>query len=511
MKDYYTLANIKKVKWGVLEENQPISLYPIMYPGWCGIIKGTGRILGKFQKNIICIHRRDHGIIFVSHKEWTALGQYALKKIFKNPQWGINLNNKILKYSDQLIDFSYNKVFNINLKKKTNLELYKLYKEYNTRHSRVYNHAIIPVYLDLYKPHLTSYLVEYLYKQVKKVGHCLTAKECFTQLTVPQKLSKVQLEERDLLKLASEIIKKLKGESFNKKHLSNDLFKKIEKHINQYRYLSYNFEGPPFPNSYFWKRLKEVVNDKVKPKVKIKKILTEKQQAKKVHQKLVKDLKINAKHQNLLKVTQEFIYSKDYRKMSLVQSYYEVEMLLREIGNRVNLTLAEIRNCLLEEVKQMLLGKLKNPKDLSKRMKGCLFVVINQKLPGRIFVDKRFTEMRKYLLKKENFTEINYFHGQPACLGKALGIVRIIRSVKDISKMKVGNILVCHMTNPDLVPALKKATAIVTDLGGVTCHAAIVSRELKIPCVIGTKIATKVLKDGDKVFVDANRGGVKRI
>jgi pyruvate,water dikinase len=60
------------------------------------------------------------------------------------------------------------------------------------------------------------------------------------------------------------------------------------------------------------------------------------------------------------------------------------------------------------------------------------------------------------------------------------------------------------MTLPDYVPAMKKAAAIITDEGGVTCHAAIVSRELKIPCIVGTKIATKVLKDGDMVDVNAN-------
>ena len=60
--------------------------------------------------------------------------------------------------------------------------------------------------------------------------------------------------------------------------------------------------------------------------------------------------------------------------------------------------------------------------------------------------------------------------------------------------------------SPDFVPAMKKASAIVTDEGGITCHAAVISRELGIPCVIGTKIATKVLKDGDLIEIKANHG-----
>jgi pyruvate,water dikinase len=65
------------------------------------------------------------------------------------------------------------------------------------------------------------------------------------------------------------------------------------------------------------------------------------------------------------------------------------------------------------------------------------------------------------------------------------------------------------MTQPEFLPAMKKAVAIITDEGGLTCHAAIVARELKRPCIIGTKNATKILRDGDYVEVDANNGIIK--
>ena len=82
---------------------------------------------------------------------------------------------------------------------------------------------------------------------------------------------------------------------------------------------------------------------------------------------------------------------------------------------------------------------------------------------------------------------------------------------KTMNKVKKGDILVAVMTRPDYLPAMKRAAAIVTDEGGVTCHAAILSRELGIPCIIGTKIATKVLKDGQLVEVNANHSWVKII
>ena len=65
------------------------------------------------------------------------------------------------------------------------------------------------------------------------------------------------------------------------------------------------------------------------------------------------------------------------------------------------------------------------------------------------------------------------------------------------------------MTSPDFLPAMKKSAAFITDEGGITCHAAIVAREMKKPCIVGTKVATKKLKDGDFVEVDADHGIVK--
>ena len=98
--------------------------------------------------------------------------------------------------------------------------------------------------------------------------------------------------------------------------------------------------------------------------------------------------------------------------------------------------------------------------------------------------------------------------GAPASPGIGIGEVKIIRKNREISKIKPGDILVAKMTSPDYVPAMKKASAIITDEGGLTSHAAIVSRELGIPCVVGTKDATSKLKEGVVVTVDGEIGEV---
>jgi pyruvate, water dikinase len=98
--------------------------------------------------------------------------------------------------------------------------------------------------------------------------------------------------------------------------------------------------------------------------------------------------------------------------------------------------------------------------------------------------------------------------GLAASAGIGSGTVRVLLSPRDGAQMQDGEVLVAPMTNPDWVPALRRAAAVVTDGGGATCHAAIVSRELGVPCVVGTREATTVLHDGDLVTVDGARGTV---
>ncbi len=96
--------------------------------------------------------------------------------------------------------------------------------------------------------------------------------------------------------------------------------------------------------------------------------------------------------------------------------------------------------------------------------------------------------------------------GLPASPGVGMGVAKIIKDSSEIGKIESGDVLVAKMTTPDFVPAMKKASAIVTDEGGMTSHAAIVSRELGIPCIVGTGNATEVLKEGMEITVDGSGG-----
>lgn len=122
-----------------------------------------------------------------------------------------------------------------------------------------------------------------------------------------------------------------------------------------------------------------------------------------------------------------------------------------------------------------------------------------------------FAQTHRLQIAKTTVTSTDQIKGATGCPGVVRGKVRILRKRSEIESLKDGEILVTAMTTPEYVPAMRRAAAVVTDEGGVTCHAAIFSREINKPCVIGTKFATEIFKDGDEVEVDADAGVVRRI
>ena len=118
----------------------------------------------------------------------------------------------------------------------------------------------------------------------------------------------------------------------------------------------------------------------------------------------------------------------------------------------------------------------------------------------------KISDKRLEAKRSEQITQKPILQGSPASPVIGIGKVVILTSAKELSRIKQGDVLVTEMTNPDFVPAMKRASAIVTDRGGRTSHAAIVSRELGIACVVGTQTATKTLKEGMLVTVDGAKG-----
>jgi phosphoenolpyruvate synthase/pyruvate phosphate dikinase len=145
---------------------------------------------------------------------------------------------------------------------------------------------------------------------------------------------------------------------------------------------------------------------------------------------------------------------------------------------------------------------------LSNHNCGNNVAIISTDKKNYILAQEYFKRFKKKFIDKKinNNKEIK---GISTSGGVVRGRVKIIMGSNDFFKFKKNDILVCSMTDPNYIALIKKASAFITDIGGILCHAAIVSREMNKPCIIGAKNATKILKDGDLVEVDANKGVIK--
>ncbi|MFA6601760.1 MAG: PEP-utilizing enzyme [Candidatus Paceibacterota bacterium] len=201
------------------------------------------------------------------------------------------------------------------------------------------------------------------------------------------------------------------------------------------------------------------------------------------------------KPENLMEWFSLLIYVRDERKRVNLIAIGLMDRYLKSECEHLNLNYNDAVLCTVEEFEM-----LKN-QAIPKRNERYLKFTFN----GPREISK--TEWDDLL--NSGIESLGNIKGSIACKGIAKGKVKIIMSTSDFSKVEQGDVIVASMTRPDFAPILGKCSAIVTNEGGITCHAAIVSRELKIPCIIGTMDATKRLKDGDMVEVDADNGIVK--
>ena len=153
------------------------------------------------------------------------------------------------------------------------------------------------------------------------------------------------------------------------------------------------------------------------------------------------------------------------------------------------------------------IANTRTKKEIKERIGGHVMIEINK--VTKCYTGKIYNFLRKIFLESNN--DVKEFKGFIASKGFVNGTAKVVLNREDFKKIKQGDILVASMTTPEMMPLMKKASGFITDEGGITCHAAIVSRELKKPCIIGTGIATSVLKDGDLIYLDANKGIVKII
>lgn len=409
------------------------------------------------------------------------IGSTIVREFQKNPKVIVGLYQKWLKNFSDLQEFYYWN-FNIQLRGLSDKQLLAWTDEIYY----FYRQVSMPGFIDGFMFYADKRL-DFLLQEFCEKNKIKNYPQIYSILSAPIDPSFINEEEKDLHK----IVLAMKGRKLDK---NAEL---IKKHLFKYSWIKSSYAGY---KKYEFGDLRNEMGrlKKYKPFNFNKNI-----QAKK---KLFKKYGFTPEIRAISRLTEILVKWQDQRKIYTLTFVSLQNVIINEIARRQKIDSELLKFCTISDLK-IALKKGFNIKELKRRWESCLFIYKDGKVK-LIAVGKEAKEF----LKKVSYVDIKdvkEIRGMVASVGKVTGIVKIIMSSKNINKIKSGDILVAPMTRPEHLQGMKKAGAIVTDDGGITSHAAIIARELKIPCIIGTKIATKVLKDGDTIEVDGDRGIVK--
>lgn len=467
--------------------------------------------LGRAYKKILCQYEDYNLWFYFGEQDSYEVGEYIVDKLVRDPGFGEEINKQIIVESDKLRSFSET-IPQTNLPSLSDIDLWNIYKTHYDIHSEYYTWGWIPVVVDMFHGNLTKRVKGYL-QQIGVSDHHLN--EYLITLTQPIKKSLILLEQEKLLEIATMVEAAGYVDLFIEKDLDSivdvlpvEIIGHIQKHRDTYYYTKHLWVSGEYTVLDYIAQLKDIFATKQSPKDILKKQQETFEATKQKREALLASLTIDANWKRLFDVYGDFMITKIYRRYAQLLAVHHMSAILQEIARRKYITEKQVRFATYSDVQKMLIENDYNEAELLERTKHCVYYA--ERGFEKVFIGQEAEKIEKTLVREVD-TTISELKGETACIGYAKGMVKIVIRASDMEKMNPGDILVSIATDPDIVPAMKKASAIVTEQGGVTSHAAIVSRELGIPCIIGTKIATKVLKDGDMVEVDANKGIMRKL
>lgn len=217
---------------------------------------------------------------------------------------------------------------------------------------------------------------------------------------------------------------------------------------------------------------------------------------------------LSPEEKDIAKVASASTYLKDYYKFCMNKMMYYSEDLFSEVGKRLNISSAEVKDLWPEDIFDYINGKPINKERNDSFIKENVCLVEDQQFKyfvgdeARDFIDKYLTHNNHH--HKE-------FKGRVASAGNVRGKAVVVQGPGEFHKMKEGNILVVVNTSPDYVPIMHLAKGIVSEEGGLTAHVSVVSREFRIPAIVGIRNICQIIKDGDEVELDTDNGIVRLI
>lgn len=479
-------TNKEKIKW-IKTVTRPVS--PLIASSLIeGCNKGMIEIIGVSIGNQLLEPVGDKHARYFDEEEWKNF----TKKISELSQ-DISFLEKQAKEAYRVCDEVKKVTSKICANDIQHLSNEKLEKLLNQYHKSLHRFSFYLFAMLIMDPILVSKLKDKLQAVLQNKSEKFN--EYFEVLTTKTDLIEVEKEEIELSKIKA---RSRKGE---------DVDNLLESHAQRYSWLPmYDHDMTPWDEEYFRKRMMEFSEKAEEEIARREKELRERNE--RLHE-ILQELN-DPELTQLTNILQKYIILRTYRTDVLrIGCYYNMDPFFREIGRRMGLKNREIAQVSIYEIFEFLRTDEIIPREVIKERKEHSLIL---NIGSEFKIISKKNEIDRILKEElERVELVDVLKGEGIYARIRQGRVKIIESIKDAHKIQPGDILVATMTTPEMHSIIGKAGAIVTDEGGITCHAAIVSRELKIPAVIATEKATKVFKDGDLVEVDSIKGIVRRL
>ncbi|MDE1857057.1 MAG: hypothetical protein KGH98_03155 [Candidatus Micrarchaeota archaeon] len=451
------------------------------------------RILGfEFDYgNYLCVQDSTRDFYYVFYDTALAMAEGELiSRRSGNLSFAKEVLERCISTGEAAIEFAKG-IEATDLRGKSKAELLMLFGEYVDRVCAIMPITVITVSLEL---NVEKALRESLSRSIMDKGKL---DQVMMTLTAPTKQNVPYLEQVSMLRLAERLQE------------GRDISKELDEHERKYSWLGYRFDfGRLWTREEILERAKSIKE----PGSQLRFLEGKEAQTTEAFSSAAKSYGLGPDIVEQAMAAKEFVWLRTYRTDAINEALGRAKPLIDEIGRRYGIPEACAHYLTIDEIVS---GSIPDMRSIEKRMERFALAFVGSS-NGLLFCGGDVERLRAFaesdLLGLETHNrEIKGMVASRPVLS-ITGVARVVNSVQDVSRVKPGDILIAPMTEPNFVPAMERAAAFVTDEGGLLCHAAIISREMNKPCIIGTGKATKLIADGDTVELDLAQGivSVKR-
>lgn len=491
--------NLKK-NWMQLSQRQRMSPFPNYMSLEC-VTKEMKKYIGIAYRETLLIFRENNFYAFMDKDDHIRVGNAVLKKVIGNPDIFVKFEKRLKGLAKGFYTFLRANNNAHKLTKFSDSKLASLHEGFNKRYKQIYS---------LYFPILAveNYLFRYLQEYINsRETNPRMASQYIDTLITERKAMVNRQETIAALKVCERIQRNKTWVALvqtNSVEKNKKLFQLIKNHERTWYWITRDYDDPVLTFEDFIVRFKKHLRGN--PSQALKKFHAEEIKLKKDISGVTEKLNIDKKHQRLFQTMREGIHYKEYRKSVVSQSLFLYDPILKEIARRAGLSLRQVRHIRVEEIRPMLTKGVEMSHVLNERIK--LSVWHAQRGKADVYIGKQAQKYFNFFVKVNK--DAKMLQGMAVSPGTTKGPVKIVINPDAFHKVKKGDIIATLQATPVFTHVLSIASGLICDGGpGITSHPATLAREAGIPGIIGLRMATKILKDGQIVEVDGDKGIVK--